>query len=445
MLISFALILTASTYRHEGAVRSAYCVLFSVGLGVAYALKLGLALPESSVFMPFNKLYSISEYGSTGLAEDIWAYAMPYIFAGFLFMPALPRFKVAGSFMAGVIAALCSRVYHLLEGGSFVTDEYLFAGLGMAAGCALYILFAYALRLKIDFKEFKLPLPKRTSFIWSLIILIGVYIGIALMMIFGYSEPYSDIVFAQSAYPLPEDITLSCSLDDSADKQLLFIPSEQPLEERLTAVAQSVGIYSNITSVSGSLVAEGEAGKVTMTESGSWVYESYAQLEGDIPTADSAVNAVFSFFSTRQILSTDIDSVTDIIERIDESTGLLTGYDIYLSSAVNGHSIVGSCSIVACVRAGNSIVKIRRYDGDIQTGAQLSCISQEKAFSLATEGKCANTLTSPAVSATVNGCELVYMQNGAQGFYLPVWSFDCTATLEDGSAQAFSIYVQADS
>ncbi len=445
MLISFAAILTASSYRHEGAVRSAYCVLFSVGLGVAYALKLGLTLPESSIFMPFNKLCNISEYGSTGLAEDIWAYAMPYIFAGFLFMPALPRFRIGGAFTAGIIAALCSRIYHLLEGGSFVTDEYLFAGLGMAAGCALYILFAYTLRRKIDFKEFKLPLPKHASFIWSLIALVGVYLGIAFMMIFGYSEPYSDIVFDANAYTLPEEITLSCTLSDTADKQLLFVPSEQPLEERLTAVAQSVGIYTNVSSSSGLLVAEGDLGKVTMTESGSWVYESYVPSEGDVPTADSAVNAVFSFFSTRQILSTDIDSVADIIERIDEATGLITGYDIYLSSAVNGHSIVGSCSIVACVRAGNNIVKIRRYDGDIQTGAQLSCISQQKAFSFVTEGKCASTLAAPAVSATVNSCELVYMQNGEQGFYLPVWSFNCTATLEDNSTQPFSIYVQADS
>lgn len=444
MLIGFAAILGIGVYRREGSVRAAYCVLFCTCLGAAYALKLGMADPAESIFMPFHKLYNFSEYGSAGVLDDLFSYALPYLAAGFLFMPAFPRFKMLGAFIGGLLASLCSRIYFLLEGGGFVTDEYLYAGIGMAAGCALYILAAYIFRKKIDFKEFKLPFPKHSSFVWSLTILLIIYTGIAFTMIFGSHEPYDDIAFAANAYELPADITLDCPLGENSDKLLMYVPSTQPIEERLMAVAQSVGIYDAITAASGVYIAENETGRVTMTESGSWVYESYTVPEGDLPTQDEAVNAVFRFFSSRQILSTDIDKVTDIIERTDDTTGTRIGYDIYLSSSVNGSPIVNSCAIVVSVRAGESIVKIRRYDCDIQAGAQLNGISQQKAYEAILAGRGTNTLTAPAESVMVNTCDLVYMQNPTQGYYLPVWAFGCTAARQDGTTEDFFIYIQAD-
>lgn len=188
MLIGFAAILGIGVYRREGSVRAAYCVLFCICLGAAYALKLGMADPAGSIFMPFHKLYNFSEYGSAGVLDDLFSYALPYLAAGFLFMPAFPRFRMLGAFIGGLLASLCSRIYFLLDGGGFVTDEYLFAGIGMAAGCALYILAAYIFRKKIDFKEFKLPFPKHSSFVWSLTILLIIYTGIAFTMIFGSHE-----------------------------------------------------------------------------------------------------------------------------------------------------------------------------------------------------------------------------------------------------------------
>ena len=44
----------------------------------------------------------------------------------------------------------------------------------------------------------------------------------------------------------------------------------------------------------------------------------------------------------------------------------------------------------------------------------------------------------------VNTCDLVYMQNPTQGYYLPVWAFGCTAARQDGTTEDFFIYIQAD-
>ncbi len=72
MLIGFAAILGIGVYRREGSVRAAYCVLFCICLGTAYALKLGMADPAESIFMPFHKLYNFSEYGSAGVLDDLF-------------------------------------------------------------------------------------------------------------------------------------------------------------------------------------------------------------------------------------------------------------------------------------------------------------------------------------------------------------------------------------
>ena len=93
MLIGFAAILGIGVYRREGSVRAAYCVLFCICLGAAYALKLGMADPAESIFMPFHKLYNFSEYGSAGVLDGLFSYALPYLAAGFL---SCPRSRASG-------------------------------------------------------------------------------------------------------------------------------------------------------------------------------------------------------------------------------------------------------------------------------------------------------------------------------------------------------------
>lgn len=79
MLIGFAAILGIGVYRREGSVRAAYCVLFCICLGAAYALKLGMADPSESIFMPFHKLYNFSEYGSAGVLDDLFPMLCPIL------------------------------------------------------------------------------------------------------------------------------------------------------------------------------------------------------------------------------------------------------------------------------------------------------------------------------------------------------------------------------
>ncbi len=431
--------------KGDGPFRSLYICLFFIAMFSAFLFKSGNTPQAVNAFVPLYKLFSINQYGYASILSDLLSFAVPFLAAGFLFMPAFPRYGLFRAFLIGGLFALAFNVYPLFNGASFVTDEYLFAGLGSLAGASIYSLLAYLFKKKLPLAELKLPVPLRRRYTASIVLCAIVYFGIAFVMIFDYGEAYAPIQFFDSETPLPKEMALECTLGDETGKEYVYVPTTQDITERATAVALAVDILMPVSNANenGIYIAQNDTGKVTMTENGSWVYEYLGTPEGDLPTKESAANAVFSFFAGKQILSVELDEITDIVERKDSATGAFIGYEVYISTSISGNPIIGSCSIVASVQAGDTIVKIRRYDGDILRGDNVAIISQQRAYEKMLAGDCAYTLFSPAVSAAIKSCELTYMANSSQGYYLPVWTFRCEAVLEDGSSSPFDVYVQA--
>ena len=92
-----------------------------------------------------------------------------------------------------------------------------------------------------------------------------------------------------------------------------------------------------------------------------------------------AIRAVFDLFERKTLLTVSLDSVTDVVPRHDASNSPV-GYDIYLSTAIDGKPIIGSSTLVVSVRADSTITKIRRYDGDVISIAEKQIISQQRAY-----------------------------------------------------------------
>lgn len=428
--------------RGCGAFQALYYALFFIALYMAFLMKLNENFPAVNAFIPCYKLFSISEYGYASILSDLLAYAAPYILAGLLLIPAFPRFGMFAAFGTGVIVSLIFNVYPLFNGASFVTDEYLAGGLGLALGASVYTVLAYLLKKRLPFDKLKLPVPTHRRFKPAIILAVAVYLGIALIMVFDYGKAYDPVQFFESATPLPESITLDCELSDVAERVKIYVPSTQSVEERAAAIAYQFEMYSAVSVSDGIYTVEGDSQKLTMTESGSWVYESTAVPEGALPSAESAETTVLDFFSEHLVLTVELDEVTDVVERMD-SSGALEGYDVYCSMKIGDCPIIGSSTIVASVKRGNTITKIRRYDGDVLAGKSISIVSEKKAYERYLAGECAYTLFSPADSASIISCELIYMANSSQGYYLPVWVFSCTAHMEDGTDGSFDIYVDA--
>lgn len=440
ILVCAALCVQASR-KGEGAFGILYTALFTVCLYIAFLFKLGNTSQAVDAFIPFYKIIALREYGYMSILRDLLSFGAPFLLAGFLFIPAFPRSGLVAAFFTGVFSSLLFNVYPLFNGMCFVTDEYLYAGLGLATGASLYSILASWLKKRLPLEKLRLPTPLHKRYLASLILFIAVYIGIALVMVFDYGETYAPIQFFDSETALPDDITLDCALSEDADHANIYIPATSPAE-KAAELAQALDIDGSVSCESGTYVAEDETAKLTVTDSGSWVYEYTGGIEGDLSTEESATEAVYSFFKEKDLLTVDLDQVTDIVAHSD-SDGKPNGYELYFSTAVNGMPIVGSSTLVVSVRANNTITKIRRYDGDVLASSIVNIISQKKAYEKISAGDCAYTLFAPAVSAEIQSIRIIYMANSSQGYYLPVWMFTCEAQYEDGTSGTFYIYVEA--
>ena len=442
LAIAAAIVLCAQARRGAPKPRLACTAFFFLALFGAYLLKLGNTAPTVSAPIPLYKLFAINEYGYMGIFNDLLAYALPFVAAGVFLAPAFPKCGLFSALFIGAGSAVLLNLFPLFNEAPFIADEYLFAGFGCMAGYSLYVLLAALLR-KFRFPErFGLLRPSRRAGIAAFLYAAALYLGIAFVMILDHGETYAPIQFFESETPLPKEITLDCTLDTAGEKVKLYGPTTQSVYERACAIALSLGVEAPFSVSDSVYTAETENARLTITESGSWTYDLLSEPSGDLPTEVDAIRTEFDLFSSKTLLTVSLDSVTDVVPRHD-ADNRNAGYDIYLSTAINGKPIIGSSTLVVSVRAGNTITKIRRYDGDIIPIVEKQVISQQRAYEKLQSGDCAYTLFSPAVSATIDNCYLAYMANSSQGYYLPVWVFACTATLEDGTTTAFDIYVEA--
>lgn len=442
LLVAGVALCSRAHRKGEGAFGVLYAALFTLALYAAFLSKRGNAGQAVDAFIPFYKIVNLREYGYASILRDLVSFAAPFALAGLLLIPAFPRAELFWAFSTGVTVSLAYNVYPLFDGMSFVTDEYVYAGIGCATGAAVYTILANLLKKRLPLDRLSLPVPLRKRNVAALLLFGAVYFGIALVMVFDYGEPYAPIQFFESDTPLPDAITLECELSSEAGRANIYIPSTSSPADRAGELAAKLGISGEVALKGGTYAAEDEKARLTLTESGSWVYEYRAAPQGEPPTEQSARDAAFAFFEGRGLMTVDLFEATDIVAHKADD-GSFDGYEVYLSSAVNGMPIVGSSTLVVSVRAGDAVVKIRRYDGDVLASTIVNIISQRKAYEKIASGDCAYTLFAPASGASIQSCRIIYMANSSQGYYLPVWMFTCRAQYEDGAAGEFYIYVEA--
>lgn len=443
ILIACIVILLILKHKKSRKSRYIYASAFFVALIVTMLLKSNLEAPLVNEFIPFYKLFNINEYGYAGFLTDLLNYALPFVLPGLLFIPAFPKCGVASAFLAGITSSLVLNLPSLIMGGRFVSDECIYAGIGLAVGCALYAIMLTLLHKSKFIGKLRLPRPRRKAYTFGIGYLVAIYFGIALVLILDYGTAYAPIQFYESETPLPQTHTLNCELSTEEGTATIYSASTQSVTDRVYLISRALGIEGEIVETQGIYTVEMEGKRLSYTQSGSWNYEYTGYpTTGTTPSEESALEAVFSFFESRTLLTVKLNNAFEIVERYATGGGF-EGYDIYLSTQIGGYTIEGSCTLVVSVRQGNQITKIRKYDGDLATRASKSIISEQAAYDRFLSGDGAYTLFSSASQYTIDSCEMVYIANSSQGYYLPVWCFRCTATLIDGTLSAFEIYVEA--
>ncbi len=420
--------------------RQLICVgLTFASLIMAYLMKLNIETPAVSAPLPFYKVIALTEYGYASILHDLVIYAVPFVALGFFIKPSFTGAGLFASLISGLLSSLALNIPHFISGGVFIADEYVYAAMGSAMGYSLYCIITVLLAKTKLPDKLGIPIPEKKVRKFAYGAFAVIYFFIALVMIFDYGETYSSIQFFDNSLNLPQQLSYEFEPATERASANVYAPSTQPVTERTKAVALAIGINGEVMASSGVYTVSEGTKILTYTQSGSWTYEDSAPATGVADTKEAAIAAVMDFFTKHQVLTVSVDSVTDVIKR-DEAG--VSGYDIYLTTAIGHAPIIGSNTIMVSVRGENAITLIRKYDEDLIAESQVAIMSQKEAAEKIADGKCAYTLFSEAQSATITGCELAYMANSSQGYYLPIWKFDAIA--KNGAVETpFEIYVEA--
>jgi len=417
-------------------------ILFFAGLFSAWLIKLNYEAAAVSVYMPFYKVFEISEYGYTAVLNDLLRYAGPFAVAGFFYMAAFPGIGVIGSLITGIIVSLLFNLKQIITGQPFITDEYLLAGIGMAVGTGLYVIISRLIQKTSVFKSLRVPVPNKGKGIAAWIICSVVYLGIAIILIVDFGKGYADLSLFKSDVPLPDDITLSIELDKSGSIEEVYAYYAR-------STVEAVGELRDVLMPDGT-ISYADGGGYTVTDERaslsyaadhSWVYTlNLISDNSQNISAQQADELVRTFFENNDLLTTELYKQTDCIEA-ESDDGSPGGYDMYYMTAFDGAPILNNNRLTVSVR-GDEITRIRKDGPDLVLEAKKHIISQNEAYSRLIKGGGAYTLFSEAASAEFTDCDLGYMVN-SQGYYLPVWHFTANAVLSDGSKAEFEAYVPA--
>ncbi len=417
-------------------------ILFFAGLFSAWLIKLNYETAAVSVYMPFYKVFEISEYGYTAVLNDLLRYAGPFAIAGFFYMAAFPGIGVIGSLITGIMVSLLFNLRQIITGQPFITDEYLLAGIGMAVGTGVYVIIARLIQKTPVFNSLMMPVPNKGKGIAAWIICSAVYLGISLILIIDFGKGYADLSLFKSDVPLPDDITLSIGLDKSGSIEEIYAYHARSTVEAVGELRDVLMPNGTISYADGGgYMVTDERASLSYAVDHSWVYTlNSISDKSQILSAQQADELVRTFFENNDLITTELYEQTDCIET-ESDDGFVEGYDMYYITAYDGAPILNNNRVTVSVR-GSEITRIRKDGPDLVLEAKKHIISQNEAYSRLINGGGAYTLFIEAVSAEITGCNLGYMVN-SQGYYLPVWYFTASAVLADGSISEFEAYVPA--
>lgn len=464
-LLLSVFVLAAMKRKGAGIKRLATAGLFSALLLTAYLLRKSYTPAVIAQYIPLYKLFKIAEYGYQSILRDLLLFALPFLPAGLLLPAVFPGAGVIISFLCGAASVFIMDIPSLILGMTFVADEYAYAAFGMAAGTGLSIILMHFLKSNPLFKRLGFLPPFRKNLAGAVLVTGIAYFGIALIMITDFGEIYGELNLFRSDTPLPADITVSANLSDAAGKAAIYETERQDFLKRGKMTAEKLGIEAEVQYVEDACVFAEEGYILRFSPDGSWIYTSPEVPEGEVPSKEQAEKLARDFFEQKQPANTRLGELNDAAEKTnahlipeftedldmtrdqyDELTELLrqpAGYDLYFKSSIDGCAIIGANEVMVSVRQGGIVTEIRKFDGDLKKKEKARIISQKEAYLRLLEGKGAYTLFSPAVSAEICDCELAYMVNSAQGYYLPVWRFKAVASSEDGTKTEFEAYVPA--
>ncbi len=428
--------------------RYIYIILFFAIICFAAIIKSTVGSSTVTALVPFYKLFRLSEYGYMSIVDDLLIYLVPYLVAGLLIKNVFRGMSFQFAFIYGTITALIYDIpLFIINGKAFITDEYIYAGLGMMLGLCLYAYISYLVKNKSFSKHFFKY--KRKQALTGLYIFIGFYMLVALLLIFDSKElssSYGEIHFFKSSIPLPSNIEAEFIPDKESGEAQVYCPDLDMNDSRIITIAHALGIESDtvVKNEDNKSIVDNNS-TLNISADGGWTYElinknpieSDDSYSVDLNEYEIYIKNLFS----NKGLGIELGNMDESTPIYNDET--IIGYDLYYSTMIDSSPIRNSNGIVISIRGNKTITKIRKSDCYIKKLADVKIISQYEAYSKFISGNGAYTLFKGITSAKISSCTLCYMADASMGNYLPVWVFTCVGTDEEGNTVNFTGYVEA--
>jgi len=416
--------------------------------------------------VPFYKLLHIGEFGYQSLLTDLIAYALPFLPMGILLCMAFPGAGVGIALLTGLVASLLFALPRYMAGAPFVADELVYAALGAGTGSGLFTILLALCKKQAWVGSLGLSAPSRKRFWSGLAICLIVYFGIAFTMIADYGTTYGELQLYRGSTPLPETIEVQAELESNLKKVPIYAASEEDQVLLAGEIARAFRMEGNFSEVDGKyVIASGDGGMFTYTPGNGWNYEYSMPAIGDVPNTEESEAIAREYFAALGIEGLELGKVIDAIVKdntqligaYNEESGLSkevydalleeakkpVGTDLYFRTKLNGYSLIGDGEIMISVRAGETVIRVRKTGPELREAAKVNIIRPADAWENFLSGEGSHNLYEEIASAAVTDCELAYMLESAQGYYLPVWCFHLTGTRADSSTLTFECYVPA--
>lgn len=445
-------LLTLGMYWWHKRMRLSFIFLrgaFFAVIVAAYAYTLRLSSSQALNLVPLADWRRITEIGSKVIWKRAGTLMIPFAIVGLVLPLAFRKMNTFGrAAIAALIAAVVFAVGRLAMGVLDI-DEILYVFWGFMVGFSL-MTFIGGLFPKLS--VFASMHFRKNVYVIGVAILMGTFFsGVGMLLAEDSTQLVELQIFGGSPLPASDNIIVSTSLSIDREKIPTYDIKSGDLNEESARIATIFGINAEPQASGTSTVVYSNGNKsLTYYEAGNWTYENLdaAERGGTLPNDETCVRLAEEITSNGAAPNYDIYNV-EVIPLVDGETER----EVWVHAAADGMRVIGACEFHIWIGTSGEVTRIMRIEGDLQKGKSTRIISSQDAHQLVlsnglrSDGRqipIGNTLyeENPS-SVNITQANVCYWPENTKGILQPIWVFQATATLEDGSSKPFEIYVPA--
>lgn len=495
-------IMTMNKRRNIG--KMVFRGLFFATIGAGYVFLFLTQWNDKTNLIPFSAWRRISELGHVAVSIEILKKGIPFFVMG-VFLPLAYRKvnRIDKAMLVSLAFVVPAGLLQYLLFHHFNIDDLIYGWIFAVAGFSFTSLLAWIFTKSKLLERIRF---NKVTHIIGVFWLMLVYFSFMAIMLLNNSLQLGSLKLPVMTQALPQNTQSMLSLSDDRRSVAIMTMVQPDVVSDATTLAKIFGMKNNIdasveeqkqtrkeelerlaqeteqsanqaqaegdTETAKSLKKDAEASKeaakkvqlqdltiqedektLTVNESGEWHFQDQeaAQREGSI-TEDKAMESATALVSQGIAPGYSVQSA-EVYSTEKNADGTLKSIQVYITGQYNGLEVIGSCEIFITIGTNGSVIEAEKFDPNFENAKTKKIISSKKAYeyfqmyqqgqTLPSKISVSHNLYQPATLVTLNTAKMAYWFDETAKTLQPIWVFNGTANMEDGTQKNVSVYVSA--